>query len=96
MKARIVVLCSMLGACATQLTDAGSQVRVNRSAEEVAHCKRIKFIYETRGSVSDGVAEATRAAMNDAAAAGANTIYVQSSSVGARGSSVVATAYSCK
>jgi len=96
MKAWVLVACSVLSACATQLTEAGSRVRVNQSAEQVAHCKQIKFLYETRGSTSTGVAEATRAAMNDAAAAGADTLYVQSSSVGVRGSSVVAIAYQCK
>jgi len=97
MKLSIVIFCSvMLTACATQLTTAGSQVKISRSAEDVFRCKRIKTVYENRASGSDGIADATRGALNDAAAAGANTIYVESSSTGARGSSVVATAYQCQ
>jgi hypothetical protein len=101
MKLSVVIFCSVLcsmflAACATQLTTAGSQVRTSHSAEEVLRCKRIKSIYENRASGSDGIADATRGALNDAAAAGANTIYIESSSMGARGSSVVATAYQCQ
>jgi len=85
-----------LTACATKLTDQGSKIQLLASADQAAHCQQIKVISENQRTGPDKAGNATRRALNDAADAGANALYIVSSSVDwAEGASVVANAYRC-
>jgi len=65
----------LLSACATQLTEVGSKVRIISSADEASKCKLIKPIFATAQWRWDN---ATKMALNEAADAGANAFYLVS------------------
>jgi len=97
MKRLICFVCILLPACATEITEQGSKVQLLASSDQTTHCQQIKVISENQRTGPDKAGNATRKALNDAAAAGANALYIVSSSVDwAEGASVVANAYLCK
>jgi len=63
----------LLSACSTDLTKEGSNVRLLNSAAEASKCQLIKTIF---ARATHGTANATKEALNEAAAAGANAFYV--------------------
>lgn len=74
---KLLLLCaivlSIVTACATDLSEAGSKVRLLDSAAEASKCQMIKTIY---ARAAYGTANVTKEALNEAAAAGANAFYV--------------------
>lgn len=85
-----------LAGCATQLTDAGQQVRVI-TAEEKGGCRSLRLITTNQRTGPDKPGNAMKAALNEAAAAGANGFYVASSALDwAEGASVVGEAMQCR
>jgi len=78
---KLLLLCaitlSLVTACATDLTEAGSKVRLLDSAAEASNCQLLKTIY---AKAAFGVTNATKQALNEAAAAGANAFYIISAS----------------
>jgi hypothetical protein len=87
----------LLAGCATELTEAGSHVQLLASADQAARCTQIKVITENVRTGPDKAGNATRRALNDAAAAGANAFYVVTSAMDwAEGASVVGNALRCQ
>lgn len=86
----------LLSGCATTLTPGAEKVRiVDRS--QVASCERVKLITASERVGTDKPGNAMKAAMNEAAAAGANSLLIVSTSMNTfEGASVVAEAFSCK
>jgi hypothetical protein len=88
-----VAACLALTACATQLTSSGSRVRIVQQSQLV-HCSQVQYI-----SVSlplGGLQDAQHAALNEAAVAGADSIYIYFTwSDALRGSQVQGEALNC-
>ncbi|HVC37711.1 MAG TPA: hypothetical protein VNF46_04835 [Gammaproteobacteria bacterium] len=98
---KLLLLCtivlSLVAACATDLTEAGSKVRLLASADQASHCQVIKVITAGDNTGSDDAGNATKKALNEAAVAGANAFYIVSTSQDAlSGASVVGNALICK
>lgn len=93
----IALLLLLVSACATQLTEAGSKVRLLNSANEASKCEVVKVITSADNSGNDDAGNATKKALNEAAADGANAFYIVSTSQDAlNGASVVGNALICK
>ena len=97
---KLLLLCaitlSLVTACATDLTEAGSKVRLLNSASEASKCQEVKVITTSDYSGDDEAGNATKKALNASAAAGANAFYVVSTSQDwASGASVVGNALIC-
>jgi len=83
----------LLSACSTDLTEAGSKVRLLNSAVEASKCQLIKPIFaSTRG----GAESSTKLAMNETADAGANALYIVSTTHETNHTDVVGNALMCK
>jgi len=98
---KLLLLCAialaLVTACATDLTESGSKVRLLNSADEASKCQEVKVITTYDYSGSDEAGNATKKALNEAALAGANAFYVVSTSQDAlSGASVVGNALICK
>ncbi len=98
---KLLLLCaialSLVTACATDLTEAGSKVRLLNSADEASKCQVVKVITAGDYNGNDEAGNATKKALNQAAAAGANAFYVVSTSQDwLNGASVVGNALICK
>ena len=85
----------LLSACSTDLTKAGSQVRLLNSANDASNCQVVKTIY---ASARFGANNAVRKALNEAADAGANAFYIISSTedAAANDTQIVGNALICK
>ena len=91
------IVLSLVSACATDLTAAGSKVRLLNSAAEASKCQQVKVITTSDNTGSDDAGNATKKALNEAAAAGANAFFVVSTSQDwLNGASVVGNALICK
>jgi len=91
-----VIAAMLLSACATDLTQAGSKVRLLNSADEASKCQEVKVVTTSDYSGDDEAGNATKKALNAAAAAGANAFYVVSTSQDwVNGASVVGNALIC-
>lgn len=89
-----LLLCS-LGGCATQLTRGAEGIHVV-TADQKASCTRVSLVSVQQKLGPDKAGNALKKAMNEAAAAGANSIYIVSSDTDwAEGASVVAEALKC-
>jgi len=95
---KLVLICCavLLGACATDLTEAGSKVRLLNSAAEASKCQQVKVITTGDYNGGDEAGNATKKALNEAALAGANAFFVVSTSQDwLNGASVVGSALIC-
>ncbi len=93
----LTIVTILLSACATNLTEAGSKVRLLTSGEQASHCQVIKVITAGDNTGSDDLGNATKKALNQAVADGANAFLVISTSQDAlNGASVVGNALICK
>jgi len=91
-----VIASMLLSACATDLTAAGSKVRLLNSAAEASKCQQVKVITTGDYNGGDEAGNATKKALNEAAAAGANAFFVVSTSQDwLNGASVVGSALIC-
>lgn len=92
-----IITAIVLTACATDLTEAGSKVRLLNAANEASKCQVVKVITASDNTGSDDAGNATKKALNEAAADGANAFYVVSTSQDwLNGASVVGNALICK
>jgi hypothetical protein len=93
---RCAVAAIMLSACATTLTQSGSNVRLLASADQASRCEQLKVISINQRTGPDKAGNAARKALNEAAGAGANAFFIISSSMDwAEGASVVGNALRC-
>jgi len=91
-----VIALLLVSACATDLTEAGSKVRLLNSADEASKCQVVKVITASDNTGSDDAGNATKKALNEAAADGANAFYIVSTSQDfLSGASVVGNALIC-
>jgi len=96
---KLLLLCaiamSLVTACSTDLTKAGSNVRLLNSAAEASKCQVIKTIFAT---ARFGANNATKEAMNQAADAGANAFFIVSTTEDSESNktSIVGNALMCK
>lgn len=91
-----LLLTSLLCGCAVPLSPAAEKVQLV-SAEQKNSCERIKLVTFNQRLGPDKPGNAMKNALNDAAAAGADSFYVASSSTDwAEGASVVGEALRCK
>ncbi len=75
MKTGLIALCLVLTGCASPavLTPEAAKVQLLLFGDQASHCQSIKMISETS---TFGAEDAKKAALNDAAQAGANAFYV--------------------
>lgn len=85
----------LLSACSTDLTKAGSRVRLLNSANDASNCQVVKTIYTSARFAANN---AVKKALNKAADAGANAFYIISSTVDAESNEtdIVGNALICK
>lgn len=57
-----IIVLSLVTACATDLTEAGSKVRLLTSADQASHCQAIKVITAADDTGSDDAGNATKKA----------------------------------
>ena len=92
----LVATVAVLTACATQLTAEGSKVEL-LTEQRASHCEQVKVITVNQRLGPDKPGNAMKKALNEAAAVGADSFYVVTSSADwAEGASVVGKAMRCK
>lgn len=85
-----------LSGCAVELTHEGEQVRLV-SEQQRQGCKRVKLVTYHQRAGTDKSGNAMKGALNEAAAAGANSFFLVSASGGwADGASVIGEALRCE
>lgn len=91
-----LLLIGLLHGCAVPLSPGAEKVRLV-SAEQKDKCERIKLVTFNQRLGPDKPGNAMKNALNDAAAAGADSFYIVSNSMDwAEGASVVGEALRCK
>lgn len=91
----LLILSIAVGGCATNLSPQAEKMKLV-SASEKEHCGRIKLVSYTQTLGPDKPGNALKGAMNEAAAAGANSFYIVSTSTHAfDGASVIGEALRC-
>ena len=91
----LACLVTALSSCSTQLTDAGSHVRVVTDAQR-SSCQFIKLVSIQASLGPDKPGSALKAAMNEAATAGGNGLYIVTNTIHwADGASVAGEALRC-
>ena len=87
---------SVLSGCATTLTPEGEKIALI-SADQRAGCQRLKLVTFQQSLGPNKPANALKGALNEAAAAGADSVYIVSTASHAfDGDSVIAEAYKCR
>lgn len=96
MKTLVFALAIALAGCAASLTPEAEKLQLVTAAQK-EKCERVKLVTFNQRLGPDKPGNAMKGAMNEAAAAGANALYVVSTSTDwAEGASVVGEALKCK
>jgi hypothetical protein len=98
MKNHVVIasLLALSGCTATALSPTAADLRLVTEAQKNQGCTRVKLVTVNQRLGPDKPGNAMKKAMNEAASAGANAVYVVSTSMDwAEGASIVAEALHC-